>query len=139
MECRGGETSSFNPAVRSISEHVSLNGQVALVTGGTRGIGRSIAVALAEAGASVCVFARDPGRLADTERQIQRLGVPALTVAGDVADVDSVTTAVDRVTAELGPVDLLVNNAAVQTSIGDCAAVDPLAWWNDVTINLQAP
>lgn len=129
----------FNPAVRCLSENVSLAGQVALVTGGSRGIGRALSVALGEAGAAVCVVARSQGPLDETRRELDAIGVPVCIVATDVADPVGVAAAVEQAQAELGPIDLLVNNAAAQTSIGDCAVVDPEPWWADVTVNLRGP
>jgi NAD(P)-dependent dehydrogenase (short-subunit alcohol dehydrogenase family) len=129
----------FNPAVRAMTEGVSLSDQVALVTGGSRGIGRALSVALARAGAAVCVVARNQDRLDETRREIEQLGVPVCTVATDVGDPDGVAAAVEQATSQLGPIDLLVNNAGTQTSIGDCAEVDPGAWWSDVNVNLRGP
>jgi 3-oxoacyl-[acyl-carrier protein] reductase len=90
---------------------VELNGQVALVTGGSRGIGRAIAQALAEAGARVAVVARDQGR-ADAVAQALP-GEGHIGAAADVADAASVAALFERVEKELGTPDVLVNNAGV--------------------------
>jgi 3-oxoacyl-[acyl-carrier protein] reductase len=90
---------------------VELNGQVALVTGGSRGIGRAIAQALAEAGARVAVVARDQGR-ADAVAQALP-GGGHVGAAADVADAASVAALFARVEKELGTPDVLVNNAGV--------------------------
>jgi len=91
-----------------------LNGQVAFVTGGSRGIGRAIALALAEAGASVAVdYLTSEDRATEDVRAIEVLGRPAILCQGDVSEYSAVLAMRERVTAELGPVAILVNNAGV--------------------------
>ena len=83
---------------------------VALVTGGGRGIGRGIALALAKQGWAVAIVARSAGQLAETARLAQGR---VLTIATDVADPASAMTLVQRVETELGPITLLVNHAGI--------------------------
>jgi 3-oxoacyl-[acyl-carrier protein] reductase len=91
-----------------------LAGRVALVTGASRGIGRAIALALAGAGADVAVNCRERGRSAEeTADAVRAEGRRALAIAADVADARAVEGMVRAAEAELGPVDLLVNNAGV--------------------------
>ena len=116
-----------------------LDGQVAIVTGGGRGIGRAIAEGLARAGAAVTVLARSEDELAETVRLIESSGGRAIAVVADVTDERAVQTAVERAERELGPVDLLVNNAAVATPVGPAWEVDPDAWWRTVEVNLRGP
>jgi NAD(P)-dependent dehydrogenase (short-subunit alcohol dehydrogenase family) len=85
-----------------------LDGRVAVVTGGNRGLGQAFTRALAEAGARTAVAARDDARTAVVARELG-----ALPVHLDVTDPESVRTMLGEVTAELGPVDVLVNNAGV--------------------------
>jgi NAD(P)-dependent dehydrogenase (short-subunit alcohol dehydrogenase family) len=92
----------------SVLDAFRLDEKVAVVTGGNRGLGRAFARALREAGARVAIAARDTER---TARVAADLG--ALPVAVDVTDPDSVHAMVERVTADLGPIDVLVNNAGV--------------------------
>lgn len=117
----------------------ALAGQVAVVTGGGRGIGRAIAQGLAGAGATVAVVARSADELAETVRMIEEAGGRALALPADVADRAAVEGAVARVEAELGPVDLLVNNAGLLQPIGLAWEVDPDAWWRCVEVNLRGP
>jgi len=87
-----------------------LAGKVALVTGGSRGIGKAIAARLHAAGAKVAIAARDQAKVAAAARE---LGDRAAGFAVDVADADVVTKMIDAVEKSLGPIDILVNNAGV--------------------------
>jgi NAD(P)-dependent dehydrogenase (short-subunit alcohol dehydrogenase family) len=90
----------------------SLEGRVALVTGGSRGIGKAIALAFAEAGADVAVCSRDlDGKLGAAAEEIQRLGRHSLAVPADVSRQAEVDDLVQRTKAEFGVIDILVNNA----------------------------
>jgi len=91
-----------------------LHGRVALVTGGSRGIGEAIAIALAEAGADVAVNYRD--RATDAERVVERIramGRTAVASRADVSKAADITPMVQTIAATLGPVDILVNNAGI--------------------------
>jgi 3-oxoacyl-[acyl-carrier protein] reductase len=92
----------------------SLTNRVAVVTGGSRGIGRAVAIALAEAGADVAVNYRE--RAAEARSVVEAIrgaGGRAMAVAADVSQAAAVAQMVASVTAELGPVDILVNNAGI--------------------------
>lgn len=92
------------------------DGQVALITGGGRGIGRCIALELAAAGCSIAVnFYVEPERAAQTVNDVKALGVDAMAVEGDVGLGADVRSMVDQVTTRLGRLDVLVNNAGTQT------------------------
>lgn len=116
-----------------------LQGQVAIVTGAGRGIGREIAGHLAAAGAQVALTARSADQLEAAAAEIRDAGGTALAVPADVTDQSAVAQLVEQVEAELGPVDLLVNNAGSFYAIGPLWEVDPDRWWTDVTINLRGP
>jgi NAD(P)-dependent dehydrogenase (short-subunit alcohol dehydrogenase family) len=93
-----------------------LEGQTALVTGAARGIGRSIALALANAGADVALGLRDASTAEDLAEEIRTMGRRALRVQMDVRRNGEITAAVAQVAREFGPLDILVNNAGLGPS-----------------------
>jgi len=115
-----------------------LRHQVAIVTGGSRGIGRAIAVELAGAGASVAVVGRSRSGLADVIAAIEDSGGHAIPIAADVTDRESVVRLVKDVRAQLGPPDVLVNNAGSLEAVGPIWEIDPDKWWADVEANLRS-
>jgi 3-oxoacyl-[acyl-carrier protein] reductase len=95
------------------SLHVDLTGQVALVTGASQGIGRSIALTLGKAGAKVACLARNAEKLQSTVDEITQGGGEAQVITGDAANSASAQGAVDKVVADWGRLDILVNNAGI--------------------------
>ncbi len=91
----------------------ALDGQVALVTGAARGLGRAISLALAHAGADVALGLRDVNTAADLAEEIEAMGRRALGLRMDVTDLDQVARAVDDAVAGLGRLDILVNNVGI--------------------------
>ena len=91
----------------------SLKGQIALVTGGSQGIGKATALLLAQNGADVAVMARSLDKCEAVAAEINALGVRGLAVRGDLAEAAEITAGVKRITEELGPISILVNNAAI--------------------------
>jgi Dehydrogenases with different specificities (related to short-chain alcohol dehydrogenases) len=110
--------------------------RVALVTGGGRGIGREIALGLAREGCDVAIVARTSEQIEQVAHEIRQIGRRALALACDISNKQAVTAAYQRVNAELGPIAILVNNAAIVTPVGPTADVDPEQWAQDIAINL---
>ena len=98
-------------------DELRLNGRVALVTGGGRGIGRTIALALAQAGADVAVVARSAPEIEDVAGKILELGRRSVAIPTDVARSSQVDSAVALTCSRLGPVDILVNNAGAHIGV----------------------
>jgi 3-oxoacyl-[acyl-carrier protein] reductase len=142
-----------------VAIEIDLTGRVALVTGGSRGLGRADALALARAGADVAIAdiqlesdesndAERYGVLAQvaraqgivytesTVKQIEELGRRALAVKCDVTDRDQVDAAVSRIADQLGPVDVLVNNAGTLDHVAQFVQQAPELWERDLQVNL---
>lgn len=111
-----------------------MTNPIAVITGGGRGIGRAFALALARTGARIVVTGRNPKPLAETAKLI---GNDALAVTCDVADPKSVREAFTEIHAKCGRVDVLVNNAGVNSAIGTMWDVDEDLWWQEIEINLR--
>lgn len=91
-----------------------LNGKISLVTGGSRGIGRAIALALAEQGADVAVnYASNSAAAAEVVKQIGAMGRKAKAYACDVGKTEQIHTMIEQITKDLGPIQVLVNNAGI--------------------------
>ena len=111
--------------------------KVALVTGGSGGIGRAIAIALGEAGYRVAVHYRSsPERAQEVVRSIGQAGGEALTIGGDVADTTAVEAMVEQVESAFGPVEILVN-AAGGLHHGFLAMMSEAQWDNLLDVNLK--
>lgn len=116
----------------------NLTGQVAIVTGGGRGLGRAFASELARSGASVAVVARTKDEISETARVIESEGGKAPAITADVTDDSGAKRAVNEVTTAFGKVDLLVNNAAV-LYISSIEKADLDEWWRSMVVNVRAP
>jgi 2-deoxy-D-gluconate 3-dehydrogenase len=121
----------------TVSTLFDLRGRVALVTGGNRGIGRGIALALAAAGAAVAILARDESKNRATLGDLKALGGPALALRVDLADRAALKPAVETIERELGPIDILVNNAAFAILKGVLDQT-PEEWNSVIGVNLNA-
>jgi NAD(P)-dependent dehydrogenase (short-subunit alcohol dehydrogenase family) len=108
-----------------------LQGQVALVTGGGRGIGRNVALELAAAGARVAVAARTRDEIEETAQEINGLAIEC-----DVSDRVSVEHMVRLAESELGPIDLLVANAGISIDEDAAWELDPTDWWRVFEVNV---
>lgn len=116
-----------------------LTSRLALVTGSSRGIGRSLATGFAEAGATVVLHGRDEGRLASTtEELVARFGPDRIrSIAFDITDADAVRDGIASVEAEVGPLDVLVNNAGVQHRV-PMLALDVADWERVIRTDLTS-
>lgn len=116
----------------------SLDGRVALVTGGSSGIGRGIAVALAHAGARVVVLARGQHALDDTVRELRAAGRSAVAVRADVGDREALAAAAEAAAAEFGEPDILVNSAGINLR-PPMESLTLADWDQTMAVNLTAP
>lgn len=109
---------------------------IALVTGAAHGIGRVIALHLAREGAAVGLLDLDLAGVEATTRQVQDAGGSAFAIRADITDMAAVQGAVDAVEAALGPITLLVNNAAF-TNAGDIQGMKLASWHKEIDVNLN--
>lgn len=112
-----------------------LTAKIALVSGAARGIGRAIALRLARDGADVGLIDVNPA-IEETARLVRDAGRRALAVRADIANAAEARAAVARIAAELGAIDLLVNNAGVVNNIATVEKMTDEAWANEVGVNL---
>jgi NAD(P)-dependent dehydrogenase (short-subunit alcohol dehydrogenase family) len=111
-----------------------LGGKVALITGGSRGLGLQIAIGLGEMGAKIAISARKAHELEAAKAELKQLGIDAFTVVNDLSKPDQVSVLVDEVVNHYGAIDILVNNAGA--SWGASAEQHPIEAWNKVmTLN----
>lgn len=114
----------------------SLDGSVAVVTGGSRGIGEEIAVAMAEAGADVALVARSENELEETADRIETTSQAAAPYSLDVTDVTAVEAMFEDIEATLGEVDILVNNAGINPYFGNTRNLDADTWQKILGVNV---
>jgi len=115
---------------------LSLNGKAALITGGSKGIGKSIAKTYSEAGAKVMITSRK----ADVcEEAAEEIGNGCIWEAGNVGDPEHMEAAIDRCISDLGGVDILVNNAATNPYAGPMIDADLPRWKKTIDVNMTAP
>jgi NAD(P)-dependent dehydrogenase (short-subunit alcohol dehydrogenase family) len=114
----------------NVLDQFRLDGKVAIVTGGSRGLGLQIAEGLGEAGATVAITARKEPGLREAEAHLRSRGISCLAVQCDISEPAEVEAAVNRVVADLGGVDILVNNAGV--TWGASLQELPLEAWDKV-------
>ena len=117
----------------------SVEDKVAIVTGGSKGIGRAIAITLAEHGADVAIAARGREALEKTRSEIEATGRRCIAFTADMADEKEWHRLVDETVATLGGVDILVNNAATASAYGPIAKTDGASWDLVMKVNVKAP
>jgi len=115
----------------------SLKGKVALVTGGSRGIGKAIAVGLAKAGADVALASRKLPDLEEVAKEIKKTGRKSLAVAAHVAKLEEINNLVSKVKGEFGRIDILVNNAATNPTMDQAIDIGERAWDSIMNLNLK--
>ena len=116
----------------------SLEGKVAIVTGGSRGIGRSIALGLAEHGADIAIAARTPESLEEAVSAVQKTGRRAIAIPTNVRRIDELRNLVEETKHELGRVDILVNNAGSNPVFGPVHEIDEKAWDMIMNTNVKS-
>jgi 3-oxoacyl-[acyl-carrier protein] reductase len=144
-----------------MKDSLSLKGKVALVTGASRGLGRAIALALGNAGADVAVtdlliegdnykreelerysflaghfYGTDAVKTRETAEQIKAMGSQSMALKMDVTDREEVTYVIGTIEQELGPVNILVNNAALMDNFGKLEKQEPDRWEKSLQVNL---
>lgn len=119
--------------------NIELTGRTVLITGGSKGLGLASAMMMAASGANVAILARDRATLDSAERQLRAHAPKArvLAVQADVCQADQISAAHQRVVADLGPVDVLLNNAG-QTAGGKFADITDAAWEADLQLKLMS-
>jgi NAD(P)-dependent dehydrogenase (short-subunit alcohol dehydrogenase family) len=127
------------PRSRRPAELFDLSGRVALVTGGSRGLGREIVLGLAAAGADVIVVSRKLAACETVAAEARAFGVRALAVAAHVGHWEQLTALADTAYAEFGRVDVLVNNAGMSPVYPDLVAIDEALWDKVQDVNLKGP
>lgn len=118
-----------------MTERWRLDGQVAFVTGGGGGIGRAIALRLAEAGAEIAVLEVVPERAEEVAARVRELGRRALALPGDAMDAEAIRAAIARTDAEFGRIDILVNNAG-GVSARPFLELGERSWRRHIDLNL---
>ena len=121
-----------------LSTLFDLTGRVAIVTGGTRGIGRSIAEGFAAAGAKVVVASRKADACAETQAHLEAMGAEALGVATNMSSLEDVEALVQATVARFGAIDIIVNNAA-NALTQPLGQFTPEAWQKSYDANLRGP
>jgi 3-oxoacyl-[acyl-carrier protein] reductase len=113
----------------------SIKNKTALVTGAGKGIGRGIAIALANEGVNLGLVARTESDLLNLVTELKSSGVRISIATADVSDIKSVNAAVKKITNEIGDIDILINNAGT-AMFGNFLELDPVDWENQVKVNL---
>jgi NAD(P)-dependent dehydrogenase (short-subunit alcohol dehydrogenase family) len=117
--------------------NLSLDKKVALVTGGSRGIGRAIALGMARCGADIVIASRKINDLERVAEEIRALGGKCLPVATHIGRLDEIKNLMDKTVAEFGRLDILVNNAATNPTMAAAIDIDDRAWDSIMNLNIK--
>ena len=115
----------------------SLEGKVAVVTGGSRGIGRAIALGMAQAGADVVVTSRKLPDLEEVAAEIRKLGRKAMPIAAHIGKMDNIKPLVDTIMSEFKRIDILINNAGASPAMGTILDNEERLWDTIMNLNLK--
>ncbi len=118
-------------------DEFSLKGKVALVTGGSRGIGKEIAIGLAKAGADVALASRKLPDLEEVAKEVKATGRKTLAVAAHIGRMEEVANLVAKVKDTFGKIDILINNAATNPTVDQAMDVEERAWDSIMNLNLK--
>jgi dehydrogenase/reductase SDR family protein 4 len=118
-------------------EEFSLKGKVALVTGGSRGIGKEIAIGLAKAGADVALASRKLPDLEEVAKEVKSTGRKSLAIAAHIGKIEEINNLVNKVKEEFGKIDILVNNAATNPTMDQAIDVEERAWDSIMNLNMK--
>ncbi|AXG75132.1 3-ketoacyl-ACP reductase [Flavobacterium arcticum] len=114
----------------------SLKGKNALITGAGKGIGKAVALALANEGVNIILLSRTKNSLEEVATAVEKTGVKAFVVTADVADINAVNDAVSKALAAFGSIDILINNAGIG-KFGKFLDLDPTDWEGIIKTNLM--
>jgi dehydrogenase/reductase SDR family protein 4 len=115
----------------------SLQGKIALITGASRGIGRVLALGMAQAGADVAIASRKLPDLEKVAEEIRKTGRKCMAVPAHVGRIEEINNLVKRVVDEFGKIDILVNNAATNPTMAPAIEIDDRAWDSIMNLNLK--
>nr|WP_314896497.1 3-ketoacyl-ACP reductase [uncultured Flavobacterium sp.] len=113
-----------------------LKNKNALITGAGKGIGKAVAIALAKEGVNVILLARTQADLDEVAKEVKALGVKSLALTADVADINSVNSAVEKALDDFKTVDILINNAGI-AAFGNFLELEPATWERIIQVNLM--
>ena len=119
-----------------IYKMTDLKNKNALITGAGKGIGKAIALALAKEGVNIILVARTQEEIDSVAAKVRSLRVKALAITADVADINSVNSAVEKALAEFGTIDILINNAGI-AAFGKFLELEPTDWERIIQVNLM--
>lgn len=114
----------------------SINGKTALITGAGKGLGRALAIALAQEGVNIGLVARTEKDLLTVAEELKQYNIKTAIATGDVSDLASIEGAVQQIKSELGPIDILINNAGIG-AFGSFLELEVSQWEDIIKVNLM--
>ncbi len=126
-------------AASTQAENGKFKDKVALITGGSRGLGRAMSLGFAAEGASVVVASRKAESCESVVAEIEAAGGKALAVATHMGDIEAIDALIEQAYAAFGQVDIVVNNAGINVALGPLSDIEPRAFDKMVDVNLKGP